>query len=123
MLHAVFHRTLVGADFVIPTLHQSFTTRVHAFGDFVIFYTSFHVSGLLRFNKLALESNDLFRVVKLHHIECFTGANGMQSGNRQHMWIPLDHDVGVVGEPNSTTVRQFAVAVFQQYVVPLLVCR
>ena len=121
MLHPVFHRALVGANFVVATLHQCFATSIHAFGNLVVFDTGLHVGGLLRFNKLAFECNDFLWVVKLHHIEGFVRVDGMQGRNRQHMRIPLDHDVRVISQPNRATVRQLTIAVFQQYVVPLLV--
>ena len=123
MLHAVFHRALVGAHFVVAALQQGPAPGIHALGNLVVFQTGFHVSGLLGLNKLALESGNFFRVIKLHHIECFVNAHGVQRRDRQHMGVPLEHDVGVVGEPDGALAGLLLAAVGLQRVLPALVDR
>src|SRR5688572_24731500 len=54
VLHAVFHRALVGADLVVAALHQRLAAGVHAQRDLVVFHAGLHVSGLLGFHELAL---------------------------------------------------------------------
>jgi hypothetical protein len=69
VLHAVFHRALVGADLVVAALHQGLAAGVHAQGDLVVLDAGLHVGGLLGFDELALEGGDLLGVEELHHVE------------------------------------------------------
>src|SRR5690606_31349795 len=47
VLHAVFHRALVGADLVVAPHHQRLAAGVHALADLVVFEAGLHVGGLL----------------------------------------------------------------------------
>ena len=123
VLHAIFHGALVGPHFVVAALHQGFAPCVHALGNFVVFDAGFHVGGFLRFYKFSLEGHDFFGVIKLHHVQRFFGADGMQSRDREHMRIPLHHDVGVVSQPNGAVLRDRALAVLHQLFLPTLVDR
>ena len=121
VLHAVFHRALVGAELVVAAQHQRLAASVHAQGQFVVFDTGFHVGGLLRFDEIALESADFFGVEKLHHVQGFVRPLRMQRADHQRMRIPLDHDVRVAGEPDGAVFGRLAVAVLQHHVVPFLI--
>src|SRR3954462_7237625 len=55
VLHAVFHRALVRADFVLAALHQRQPAGVHAQRDLVVLDTGFHVRGLLGLDEPTLE--------------------------------------------------------------------
>src|SRR5262245_60260273 len=45
VLHAVFHRALVGADLVVAALQQCLAARVHAQRDLVVLHAGLHVGG------------------------------------------------------------------------------
>ena len=75
------------------------------------------------FYKIALEGHDFFGVIKLHHVQRFLGADGMQCGHREHMRIPLHHDVGVVGKPNSAIFGNGALTVLHELLLPAFVDR
>ncbi len=121
VLHAVFHRALVGADFVVAAQHQGLAAGVHALGDLVVLDRGFHVGGALGLDELALEAGDLFGVIELHHVQRPVHARRVQGGDGEHMRIPLDHDVRVVGQPDRAALWQPAFAVLQQHLVPLAV--
>jgi len=85
-------------------VEQGATAGVHALADLVVLDAGFHVGGLLGLDEFALEGCDVLRVVELHHVERLAGADRMQRGDGQHMRVPLDHDVRVVGQPDGTAL-------------------
>ena len=72
-------------------------------------------------DEFAFKGGNFFRVIKLHNVHGLVRAHGVQCGNRQHMRVPLHHDVGVVSEPDGPLFGRLAVAIVQQRVVPALV--
>ena len=119
VLHAVFHGALVGADLVVAALIQGPAAGVHALADLVVLDAGLHVGGLLRLHEFGLEGRDLFGVVELDHVQRPVHRQRVQGRDREHVRIPLHHDVGVVGQPDRAAFGQLAVAVGQQHVVPL----
>ena len=113
LLHAVFHRALVGAALVVAALHQGAPAGVHAQGDLVVLDAGFHVGGLLGLDELALEGVDLLGVVELDDVERLLRPLRMQRRDDQHVRVPLDHHVRVVGEPDRAVLRRLALAVGQ----------
>ena len=66
VLHAIFHRRLIGADFVAALrIQRACRPASMRSRDFVVLVRRLHIGGLLGFDKLALEQGDLFRIVKL----------------------------------------------------------
>ncbi len=47
MPHAIFHRTLIGANFIAACSMQSSAPRLHPPDDFGIFYRGFAICSLL----------------------------------------------------------------------------
>lgn len=121
LLHAVFHRTLVGTDFVFATFHQRPAPGVHAFTDLVVLNAGFHVGRLLGLDKLSLESLNFFRVVELHHVERLVDAARVQGRDRQDVRVPLDHDVRVIRQPDRSIFARFAFTVAVKGSTPALV--
>ncbi len=115
MAHAVFHRRLVGAVLIVTALKQRFAASVHALGDFVVFCTGFHIGRALGHDELALERCDFFRVEKLHHVQGLLRAQRVERGHHKHMRIPLQHDVGVEGEPDGAMFGQLFVGAEVEY--------
>jgi hypothetical protein len=121
VLHAVFHGALVGADLVLAALEQRQAAGVHALADLVVLDAGLHVGGLLGLDELALEGGDFLGVVELDEVHRPGGADREQRGDDQHVRIPLDHDVRVVGQPDGALRRPVALAVLEHRLVPLLV--
>jgi hypothetical protein len=121
VLHAVFHRALVGADLVVAALVQRLAACVHALRDLVVLDAGLHVGRALRLHETGLEGGDLLGVVELHHVERLVDTERVQGRDGQHVRVPLHHDVRVVGQPHRALCRQLAVAVLHQHLMPLLV--
>ncbi len=119
VLHAVFHRALVGAHLVVASVEQRPAPRIHALADLVVLDAGLHIGGLLGLDELALEGGDLLGVVELDHVERPRRADRVQRGHGEHVRVPLHHDVGVVGEPDRAALGHAALAVVQQHLVPL----
>ena len=123
MLHAVFHRALVGPDLVVAALQQGAPAGVHALGNLVIFQAGFHVGGLLCLDKFALEGGNFFRVIKLDLVQRLVHPHGVQGGDREHVGVPLHHDVRVIGEPDGALAGRLAAPIGLQRILPALVDR
>src|ERR1700761_3650888 len=78
LLHAVFHRALVGAALVLAAGHERAAAGVHSLGDLVVLDAGLHVGGLLRLDELALEGDDFLGVEELDHVERLLRADRMQ---------------------------------------------
>ena len=123
LLHAIFHRALIRAELVVAAVHQRLAAGVHAQCDLVVFGAGLPVRGLLGLDELALEGDDLFGVEKLDDVECLLRALRVQRRDDEHMRVPLDHDVGVIGQPDGPVFRGLSVAIRQQCVMPFSIGR
>src|SRR5258708_39719866 len=67
-IYPVFHGGLVRTDFVLAALPQRAPAAVHALGDLVVLDRGFPVGGLLGFDELALEQDDVLGIVELDDV-------------------------------------------------------
>ena len=125
MLHAVFHRRLVGADLIDALLHQRPASGVHAQRDLVVFPGRFPVGGLFGVDEIAFEQHDLFRIIKLDDVGGDLRPARNQVRDDQHVGIPLNHDVGIEGEPDRAvfghTFLESLGTVLEHFFMPLAV--
>ena len=71
MLHAIFHRGLVGACFVYASVEQREASGIHALCDFVVLDRGFHIGFALGFNELSFKESDFFRIIKFNNVDRF----------------------------------------------------
>ena len=89
--------------------------------DLVVLDCRFHIRGLLGGNELGLEQRNVLGVVELDDVERLVDVLRDQRGHDQHVRIPLDHDVRIVGQPDRAVRRQLAVVILEYGLVPALV--
>ena len=75
----------------------------------------------MRLHVVGFKRDDVVVVVVFDHVQRFVQSLRVQCGDHECVWIPFDHDVRVVGEPNCALRRWCAVLVFEYLVVPFLV--
>ena len=69
VLHAIFHRRLVGTRLGKTAAQQRPPPAIHALGDVVVLDRGLHVRGLLGLDEFTLEGDDLLGVVKLDNVQ------------------------------------------------------
>ena len=111
MAHSIFHRRLIGTDFAPSLRDQRPTARIHPFGNLVVFLGGLVIGRLFRFDKLALEQCDLFRIVELDHVEGAVDCLRNQRADDEDVRIPLDHHVRIIREPDCAMRRLSAFAI------------
>ena len=100
VLHAVFHRALVGADLVVAAVHQAPCGRRPCAARSRRPRRRSPCRRPAGLDELALEGGDLLRVEELHQVERLARPAREQRRHHQHMRVPLDHDrrVGSVSQ-------------------------
>ena len=121
VLHAVFHRRLVGPDLVLAGPVQRAPALVHALGDFVVLRGSFHIRGLFGLDELALEQCDVLGIVELDDIGRAVDGAREQRAYDQHVRVPLEHDVRIDCYPDRAMLRRLAAVILEHGLVPALV--
>src|SRR5688572_4253331 len=118
MRHPVLERRLVGAGFVQSLIHERPASFSHARADFGVLECGFPIRRLLRFHELALKECNVFGVVELDDVGARLGAARNDGADDQRMRIPLNHEVGEVGEPDCAVARRITFTIAQHLVVP-----
>src|SRR6266536_6391161 len=121
VLHSVLHRRLVGSFLAAAHLVERAATRVHPLGDLVVLRRRLEVRRLLGRDEFPFEEGNVLGIVELDDVGRAVGRTRVERADHEHVRIPLEHHVRIVGEPDRAVLRRLAARVVADRPVPALV--